>query len=257
MSFSLSLRDGIFLVNMDGEILSIGTKMKYHINYIVIASIGFTSAILFCTQIYFMGHLLDLNPTLIPNSFTMFHMGSLLVTIYVIVFSIIHVFKRKSTFKPRFTVIISVFLILLLAINIIPYNRYYSLRAPSGFIDEQGNLFFSNITLNEFIALSNDNSNTEYLIYVGRSDCNDCMVFESSMGSILWSNDYKLLTYFTNNDREGDDSEKLYSLLDTLQIQSVPHVFVLKNGSVIKSWPNPTENINEIEILIVKSKWQA
>lgn len=100
--------------------------------------------------------------------------------------------------------------------------------------------------------------NSSWLLYVGRSDCKDCMSFEQTWRAHFFDNaegvtitgsnmtDNPLFVYDTTLDRNGERSKEMKSLLKSWDVTSVPSVIEFKGNTVVKVWDNPTSSIDEI-----------
>ncbi|MDO4854874.1 MAG: hypothetical protein Q4A43_05665 [Coriobacteriia bacterium] len=88
-----------------------------------------------------------------------------------------------------------------------------------------------------------------WLLYIGRSDCNDCKEFESAWEKAYakGETDYSLAVYDTTLDRNGNQAGEMRALLDSWGVESVPCVLELKGNSVVNIWENPSESLKKIE----------
>jgi hypothetical protein len=98
---------------------------------------------------------------------------------------------------------------------------------------------FMDISLDELTNLLNGQSDDEVMVYISRSDCGECEIFEDGVVGALEENHYGLLTYSTNSDRDGPRSEEMYALLEENGIRQVPYVMIIKDGQIIRSWDDP------------------
>lgn len=100
--------------------------------------------------------------------------------------------------------------------------------------------------------------NSNWLLYVGRSDCKDCKTFEQTWKAHFCDNsegaavinpnqtDNPLFVYDTTLDRNGERSQEMKSLLDSWGVTSVPSVVEFKGNTIVKVWNDPTSSIDEI-----------
>ncbi len=88
-----------------------------------------------------------------------------------------------------------------------------------------------------------------WLLYIGRSDCDDCKAFEKAWGEAYakGSTSYSLAVYDTTLDRNGNQAGEMRALLDSWGVESVPCVVELKGNSVVKAWENPNSALKDIE----------
>ena len=124
---------------------------------------------------------------------------------------------------------------------------------PGEYIEDEA---FSEMTLDDlkscFVADSGFGKADEsesYLVYIGREGCKECDSFEKAISPILSSDgvDESLLAYYTSEDRDGPRSGEMYSLLDDVDVDSVPTVMVVLDGKVLFRWDNPVADIDQIE----------
>ncbi len=88
-----------------------------------------------------------------------------------------------------------------------------------------------------------------WLLYVGRSDCDDCKTFEKAWEKAYegGGTSYSLAVYDTTLDRNGSQAGEMRALLDSWGVESVPSVVELKGNSVVRVWSNPSKALKEIE----------
>lgn len=101
-------------------------------------------------------------------------------------------------------------------------------------------------TLSHYLNDSKDAT----LIYIGRSDCKECAEFENEFIYRLQKNSVEVPTYYTNQDRDGINSDIMYELLDRYDISSVPCVIYVEDGDVKQVWIDPAHHLDEIEQLM-------
>lgn len=100
--------------------------------------------------------------------------------------------------------------------------------------------------MEELMASAGD----DVVVYIGREDCKDCRKFEDAFTEILEKHSVITPTYFTNQDRDGENREKLDIFLSSYDINSVPCVIFISGGKVVEKWEDPMNNISEIETYI-------
>lgn len=95
-------------------------------------------------------------------------------------------------------------------------------------------------------------SNEETLVYIGRPTCPYCKIVQPKLERIAKDNYFKLL-YYNTDDAKKDDKKLLKETLNTLGVESVPTLVLLKGGQVDKSFSG-TEDLNKISKYIGEHK---
>lgn len=91
--------------------------------------------------------------------------------------------------------------------------------------------WLNGITLDELeLEASNGEEN---VIYVGRSDCNECKRFEKKLIYVLEEYEVVISAYYTDLDRNGSESKKMYQMLNTYGINEVPAVIIVKDKKLL------------------------
>lgn len=129
---------------------------------------------------------------------------------------------------------------------------YYSFASEydiSKDVDYIENEWLEGISLEDMEELMAD-AGDDVVIYIGREDCRDCRKFEEAFTEILEKHSVITPTYFTNQDKDGENREKLDVFLSSYDIDSVPCVFFISGGEVVEKWEDPVNNISEIETYI-------
>lgn len=71
------------------------------------------------------------------------------------------------------------------------------------------------------------------VIYIGRKDCNECNRFEEKYNKLLGDCHVVMPGYYTNQDRDGKKSIRMYRILKHLKVKSVPAlVYIKKTGGI-------------------------
>lgn len=149
----------------------------------------------------------------------------------------------------RFSGIIFVSVLICLVGNGIFSCSYYSFASEykiSGGADYIDNEWLEGICLEDMKELMAD-ARDDVIIYIGRKDCRDCKKFEEEFLKILEKHSVITPTYFTDQDREGENREELDKFLALYGIESVPCVFFVSGGKIVQKWDNPIDSISEIE----------
>lgn len=129
---------------------------------------------------------------------------------------------------------------------------YYSFASEyniSKDVDYIENEWLEGISLEDMEELMAD-AGDDVVLYIGREDCKDCRKFEEAFTEILEKHSVITPTYFTNQDKDGENREKLDVFLSSYDIDSVPCVFFISGGEVVEKWEDPVNNISEIETYI-------
>lgn len=90
----------------------------------------------------------------------------------------------------------------------------------------------------------------DIIVYIGREDCRECKEFEEVFADILEQYSVITPTYYINQDKDGENRKKLDEFLSLYDITSVPCIFLIRDGDVIKKWDDPVDYISEIETFL-------
>lgn len=144
--------------------------------------------------------------------------------------------------------IILILIFMDLAVNVYNGKGYYDIVGGKNLTEEEQDYikseWFRGISLDE---LKKDADSEESIIlYIGREDCKECVLFEEKFEKELIKTKIEIPTYYTSRDRDGMRRKEMYEFLDKYNIDGVPTVVVFKQSKVLKIWENPIEEINEI-----------
>lgn len=91
--------------------------------------------------------------------------------------------------------------------------------------------------------------NDEFLVYIGREDCEECSVFEEELDKILAEKELSINGYYTSRDRDGKRSDEMYEVLKSIEVNSVPALLYVSGGSGGVKHVDVT-NMNEVKAII-------
>lgn len=217
--------------------------------------IGILSFLLLCLSaglLIYNGLLRDANMDIDMPVWMDLGLWALLVMDFILfVGSIIYLSAKIASKREyiRFSRIILVsFLICLVGNGIFScsYYRFANEYKISGSADYIDNEWLEGICLEDMKELMAD-ARDDVIVYIGREDCRDCKKFEEEFLKILEKHSVITPTYFTDQDREGENREELDKFLALYGIESVPCVFFVSGGKVTQKWDNPIDSISEIE----------
>lgn len=152
----------------------------------------------------------------------------------------------------KFSKVMGAVFILCLAVNAvfsISYYRFSSEYKISKDVDYIENEWLEGISLEDMKELM-ETAQDDVVVYIGRDDCKDCRKFEEVFTIILDKHSVITPTYFTNQDKDGKNRSELDEFLSRYEIESVPCVFFISGGKVVKKWEDPVNCISEIETYI-------
>lgn len=217
--------------------------------------VGILSFLLLCLSaglLIYSGLLRDANMEINMPAWMDLGIWALLVIDFILfVGSVIYLTAKIASKREyrRFSRIILVSFLICLVGNGIFSCSYYSFASEykvSGSADYIDNEWLEGICLEDLKELMAD-ARDDVIIYIGREDCRDCKKFEEEFLRILEKHSVITPTYFTDQDREGENREELDKLLELYGIESVPCVFFISGGKIVHRWDNPIDSISEIE----------
>lgn len=217
--------------------------------------IGISSFFLLCLSaglLIYSGLLRDANMDIDMPSWMDLGIWALLVINFILfVGSVVYLAAKISSKREyrRFSGIIFVSVLICLVGNGIFSCSYYSFASEykiSRGADYIDNEWLEGICLQDMKELMAD-ARDDVIVYIGREDCRDCKKFEEEFLKILEKHSVITPTYFTDQDREGENREELDKFLALYGIESVPCVFFVSGGKVVQKWDNPIDSISEIE----------
>lgn len=163
-----------------------------------------------------------------------------------VIYLLVKIISKKE--YRIFSQIVSTALLICFGGSVVFSCSYYSFASEyniSKDVDYIENEWLEGISLEdmeELMANARDD-----VVYIGREDGRDCRKFEDAFTEILEKHSVITPTYFTNQDKDGENREKLDTFLSSYDIDSVPCVFFISGGKVVEKWEDPIDNISEIE----------
>lgn len=112
-----------------------------------------------------------------------------------------------------------------------------SVPAPAAcaFLQRNADAKMTELTLEQLEARIELKTAKPLYLYIGRDDCPDCQKVHPRLTEINRDNHLGILSYSTSRDRESRP-EKMYEILDRLQVDSVPMILILENGEVTERY---------------------
>lgn len=113
---------------------------------------------------------------------------------------------------------------------------------------------FTTIDLDRLEAMieGTDGDFGQQFLYIGRRDCEDCEIFEPQFRTMVEENEVtaQRYAYYTDDDREGAEADRMYALLDKIGVDEVPCIVVLNAGNVVHKWNDPLSALDELRVYL-------
>lgn len=145
--------------------------------------------------------------------------------------------RARNNFLIIFKTIVVVIIMVCIFISGFYSGKYNITIQNSDYIQNE---WIAGITLNELKKYAANGE--ENLIYIGREDCHECVEFEKEFTKILRKYDVEASAYYTNIDRNGENAESMYDVLDKYNVNSVPCVIVVQNEKLIHLYSSTEMN---------------
>ena len=201
-----------------------------------------------CLLIVLLSYHLDAYPqNLAPTTFFHIMWLSLLLTFLNMIVSIcVLAFCRKRKCSKRVIWIPIVIGLGWIVLVLVYLKQYNAADASSRFDYIKNESCFYELGLTTLKKYMVESSDSTYLVYIGRTDCSACDEFEREIKDVLDRKNAEILTYYTDNDRNGSKSKEMYALLHRFHVTSVPAVILCKDGATVKLWLDPEKSMEEI-----------
>jgi thioredoxin-related protein len=199
-----------------------------------------------------LGYFTDQYPALhVPSFVTGMNWVLLGLSLSIMILSILLFCLRKSI--PVFSVTLPVTLLVTLLVTSgmwfggrLSFSTFQIENDASAVLNHSDSVYFHEVGLEDLENLLTDQSGKELLIYIARVNCKQCDDFEHEITPYWAELQYGMNTYYTDSDRNGPESKKMYALLEKYNVSSVPTVLLIKDAIIVKIWEDPSLKVSEI-----------
>lgn len=217
--------------------------------FFALCIVAFGIIILNIAEIVHSGFFADIYPNIsVDSMITNIFWISLAITFVLFIIMLYFGMMKEKENRKTAILIMLILIVMDFAVNAYNSKSYYDIAHGKSLNEEKQDYikseWFRGISLDELKADADSDENV--ILYIGREDCKECLLFEEKFENELIKVKTEIPTYYTSRDRDGGRRKEMYEFLDKYNIEGVPTVVLFKQSKVLKMWDNPVEEIDEI-----------